>query len=249
MHRRLLKRELLERDMMLARKIQQGSLPRQTPQIDGHTFSVAYSPALAVGGDLYDFLDLGDGRLAIVIGDASGKGVSAALYVARLSSELRYQSARSTDPVEILQRVNEAMTAEDDAGMFATLALLVLDPASGEIELVSAGHSLPLVCSRVGDIAEIGKTGSPPLGLDAGAAFPVHRHRLEAGDVVVLCTDGVTEAENTNRELFGEERLRGAISSGATVGEIKTAVLSAVAEFAGEAPQSDDLTLLCFGRQ
>jgi len=249
LHQRLLKRELLERDMMLARKIQQSSLPRQTPEIDGYAFSVAYSPALAVGGDLYDFLDLADERVAIVIGDASGKGVSAALYVARLSSELRYQSARHTDPGEIVQRVNEALAAEDHVGMFATLALLALDPATGEMEIVSAGHSLPFVCSRGGDIVEIGQTGSPPLGLDAGAVFPVHHHRLEAGDVVVLCTDGVTEAENTRRELFGEERLRDAISSSATVGEVKSGVLSAVTKFAGGAPQSDDLTLLCFVRQ
>jgi len=249
LHERLLKRELLERDMMLARKIQQGSLPRQTPQFDGHTFSVDYSPALAVGGDLYDFLDLADGRLGIVIGDASGKGVSAALYVARLSSELRYQTARSADPVEILQRVNEAMVVEDDVGMFATLALLALDPASGEVELATAGHSLPLVRSSGGDIAEMGEAGSPPLGLDAAAVFPVYRHRLEAGDVVVLCTDGVTEAECASRDLFGEERLRHAISSGATVAEVKSAVLSAVKGFAGGAPQSDDLTLLCFGRE
>ncbi len=246
---RLQQRERVERDMMLARKVQQQFLPQGTPDIPGYDFAVDYSPALAVGGDYYDFPFLSDGRIGIAVGDVSGKGVSAALYVAKLTSDLRYQAVRCAEPAEILRRVNLNLAGGDTAGMFVTLALLALEPKSGKLEVASAGHPLPIVRHRQGEVTSLGKTGDPPLGLDPNTTFAQHGYQLDPSDVVMLYTDGINEAEDRAREMFGEERLRAVVGKSAGVSNLLNAVLSAVKGFVGDNPQSDDITVLCFGRE
>lgn len=247
LHERLVDRELLERDMMLARRIQMQFLPQKLPRLADYEFAIDYSPALAVGGDLYHFLELGGG-LAIAVGDVSGKGVSAALYAARLGSELRYQSVGQARPSTILSRLNAAMSRDSEAGMFVTLALLVLETDGDVLTLASAGHLEPLVRSGDGTVGMIGETGDPPLGLDADTRFRESSYRLEPDDIVVLYSDGISEAENTDRELFGMDRLRAAVARGTTAEEVLSEVLSDVKRFVGNAPQSDDITLLCVRR-
>jgi serine phosphatase RsbU (regulator of sigma subunit)/pSer/pThr/pTyr-binding forkhead associated (FHA) protein len=249
LHRRLLERQREERDMMLAREVQQQFLPESTPALQGYAFAVDYSPALAVGGDYYDFPLFADGRIGIALGDVSGKGVSAALYVAKLSSDLRYHAARHARPADVLRHVNAELTGRGKAGMFVTLVLIALDPSSGRFDVASAGHHLPLLRDAGGSVEPIGETGDPPLGLGPDSTFHEYRGAIAPAEVVVLFTDGISEAENPSRDLFGERRLHEIIRASPTPGTVLDTTLSAVKSFAGSRPQSDDITLLAFGRE
>jgi len=249
LHSKLLEQELLERDLMLARRLQQQFLPQRPPRVSEFNFAVECSPALAVGGDFYDFLELAEGRIGIAVADVSGKGVSAALYAAKLSSEMRYHSAGQSEPAEILSRLNRALTRDAREGIFVTLVLLVLTPGSGELTVSSAGHPLPVVRRRGEAPQMLGQSGDPPLGLDAGARFHSVRHVLEPSAVVALYTDGITEAESASRELFGDKRFFAAMrDADGTPNGVLNAVLAAVSSHIGGAAQSDDITLLCFSR-
>ena len=249
LHAVLLEQELLERDLMLARRLQQQFLPRRPPRVAELEIAVEYSPALAVGGDFYDFLELADGRIGLAVADVSGKGVSAALYAAKLSSELRYHSAGRSDPAEILSRLNEVFARDSREGIFVTLVFIALTPRSGELTISSAGHPLPVARRAGRRIQTLGQGGDPPLGLDPAARFHTYRHSLDPSDIVTLYTDGITEAETESQELFGEKGLFDAIQNAeGTTSGVLNAVLSAVKTHTGGARQSDDITLLCFGR-
>jgi serine phosphatase RsbU (regulator of sigma subunit) len=249
LHAKVVERELLEQDMALAQRIQRQFLPGRTPDIEGYSFAAHYSPALAIGGDLYDFLDLPDENIGIVVGDASGKGVSAALYAAKLSSDVRYLSAGQIEPARILHQANEVLSTGSQEGMFATLALIILDLQRSRMVVSSAGHLLPFVRDARGQVQTVGHAGDAPMGLSERSTFQQHTYRLEPADSVVLYTDGVTEASNADDEIFGEERLVEAIrqSDGSAEGLLQS-ILLAVKRFAGDTPQSDDLTVLCFRR-
>ena len=249
LHARTVERELLEQDMKLARRVQRLFLPQHIPKVPGYSFCVDYSPALEVGGDLYDFLDLPDGRLGIVVGDVSGKGVSAALYVAKLSADVRYISVDHAAPAEILTRVNQVLAQGGEEGMFVTLVLMSLDPTCGEIVVSSAGHLLPFVRNASGQIRALGRAGGAPLGLSQHSTFEQQTYQLEPSDSVVLYTDGVTEAVGKDAELFGERRFQEAIQrSDGSSKDIIGRVLPAVRQFIGDEPQSDDITVLCVRR-
>src|ERR1051326_5122926 len=202
-HGKLVERELLEHDLDLAKKIQRHFLPPK--------FAVEYAPALKVGGDLYDFVELAEGLIAVAVGDVSGKGVSAALFAAKVMSDLRYQAQGQTTASTILTRLNRALSQRNDEGMFVTLALIVIDVRKAHLMVASAGHPLPLVRHATGEVGEIGKTGDKPLGLDEDAAFTQHEYEIDRGDRVVLFTDGVLEALNRADELYGDARLADAI--------------------------------------
>ena len=251
LHRDSLQRELLERDMDLARDVQRYFLPESSPSISGYSFETSYLPALAVGGDFYDFRALPNGKLAMAVGDVSGKGVSAALYVARLSSDIRYHSATAKDSAELLQRVNKALCANSRSGMFVTLILLVLDPDTGRVSYANAGHPPALLRKRDGSLTKLGAKAGFPLGIEEEAEFQLERSQIDSGEAILLYTDGITEAENARRELFGEDRLMQTMQSlprGGAAGELVEAVLGATRKFSRGAGQSDDITLVGFSR-
>src|SRR6185436_4899117 len=163
--------------------------------------------------------------------DVAGKGVSAALYMARLSSELRYATAGLSEPSEILVRLNRSLLAGSEEGMFATLACLVFEPITGRVAVANAGHLAPLVLEESGGLATLDAPQAPPLGIDEKAVFPAAVYDLELGDVVLLYSDGVTEALNSRGELFGDKRLSAAICAGPGDAERLTRrVLTAVRE-------------------
>lgn len=247
LHRRVVQQELLTHDLALARRVQAGFLPRSAPEVEGWGFAAHYAPALEVSGDFYSFLALEGRHVGVAVGDVSGKGVSAALLMARLTSELRAQAVSRTDPAEILARVNAALTPELDDGMFATLALLVLDAETGRVRLASAGHPPPLLRRADGRVEPMPAPPNVPIGVQADAAFPGESFALSEGETVVLFTDGISEAER-NGVLFGEGRLRETIASaGPAPGEVLSRILSAVELFLQGTPPGDDVTLLCFG--
>ncbi|MCA1581793.1 MAG: SpoIIE family protein phosphatase [Acidobacteria bacterium] len=249
LHREILDRELLDQDLALARRIQFGFLPRTPPRREGFDFRAHYQPALEVGGDYYDFLDLPGGRLGIAVGDVSGKGVSAALYMVKVRGEVRYHSAGVADPGEILARVNRAICRDmADDGMFVTAVLLVLDPARRRLTVASAGHMPPVLRRADGALVVLASPHSAPLGAQEDAEFLTAGFDLTEGDTVLAYTDGISEAVGRREQLFGDERLRAAVRAApGSPEEVLAAVLDAVREFSKGEPQSDDLTLLAFG--
>jgi len=249
-HGKLVEREIFEHDLDLAKKIQRHFLPPKPPDIPGYAFAVEYASALKVGGDLYDFVELAEGLIAVTVGDVSGKGVSAALFAAKVMSDLRYQAQGQTSAAVILNRVNRALSQRNDEGMFVTLALAVIDLTKGHLMVASAGHPLPLVRDATGEVAELGKTGDGPLGLDESAQFSQHDYEIDKGDRVVLFTDGVIEALNRADELYGDPRLNEAVRRPAASAEAVVHLITTdVRAFADGRAQSDDITVLCFERK
>ena len=248
MHRQLLEQELFQRDLALARSIQRHFLPRHPPEVPGACFAVEYSPALAVGGDYYDFLYLPDGRLGLAIGDVSGKGVSAALYVAKLGSELRYAAAALDQPARILERVNAELAADNDEAMFVTLLLAALDPVSGQLAIVNAGHLRPVLRQRDGGVRLLDTPAQSPLGVREDVRFEQTLHQVDRSEVLALYSDGVTEATSRSRELFGDERLLQSVSRAAqTASGVCAALVAGVRAFLDGEPQNDDITVVTFG--
>lgn len=250
LHATLVEREIVERDIALARRIQQQFLPEGRLDLPGYTVGVEYRPALGVSGDFYDLITLDDGRVALVAGDVSGKGVSAALYASKLTTDLRYQAAGQSDPAEILVRTNRILAGRDHEGMFATLAVAVLDPATGAVELTNAGHPPPFIRRRDGRVVPVGRAGAAPLGLDPNATFPRTHCDLLPGECLVLYTDGVVEALNGKQELFEETRAIEAVrSSDGSVTGVVSSLGQAIERFVAGAPQSDDITVVCLRRE
>lgn len=248
LHKKLLARELMERDLELAAKIQSRFLPHRGPEHLGWSFQAFYRAALEVGGDYYDFLDLPGDKVGVAIGDVSGKGISAALCMVRLSAEVKYQAAGAHDPADVLKAVNRVLYREFEDGMFVTSILLVIDTDTNELNVASAGHMPPLVRHADGTVVEVAITRTPPLGVTEGAVFRSSPFSLEAGDTVILYTDGISEATAAGGELFGMERLVDAIGRAEpTPKSVLASILTAVRDFTGGEEQSDDITLVCVG--
>jgi serine phosphatase RsbU (regulator of sigma subunit) len=249
LHRKVVEQELLQQDLELARRIQRRFLPVEPPRVAGLVCAVEFHPAFEVGGDYFGFFELAAGRFAVAVGDVAGKGVSAALYMARLASELRFATAGLTEPSEILVRLNRALLLGAEEGMFATLACLVFEPITGRVTVANAGHLAPIVLEDSGGLAVLESPQAPPLGIDERGVFPAATYDLEDGDAVLLYSDGVSEALNSRGDLFGEKRLRTAVCAGLGDPERLThRVLAAVRDFAGTAPQADDITILAVRR-
>jgi serine phosphatase RsbU (regulator of sigma subunit) len=243
-------RELLEHDLALARRIQQSFLPAKPPEPPGWHVAVEYSPAQAVGGDLYDFIALPDGRLGVALGDVSGKGVSGALFMARLTSALRTAAARSAYPSDVLEELNELLAAEAAEGMFVTLAYGTLDFATGRFEMASAGHLPPLLRHADGRCGEVRIKSSSPLGVVRPLSAPTFGWELAKGTVVVLMSDGLTEAMTPAGEQLETKRVLDALKSAAgPPATVLEAILHAARDHVGTRGFDDDLTVLCFGRE
>lgn len=235
----------LEVELEFARAVQQGLLPDAPPSLEGVELAAATLPARFVSGDFYDFITLGERRVAMVIGDVSGKGVSAALLMARLLSDVRHAFARTDDPAEVLATVNDSLVANARQGMFATACCLCVDTSTARLELASAGH-LPLAHrSGSGRVTAIGRPSGPPLGVLAGSRYTSESHALSPGDAVVGYTDGVVEPRDADGTEFGEARLRQLIASydGLPAHFIEH-LHATLAAFSRGLVQHDDLTVL-----
>ena len=206
-----LMRQSTEQELRLARSIQQASLPEEVPQLEGWQISPFYRPAREVGGDFYDFFELEDGRLGLVVGDATGHGVPAALVMASARSMLR-AVAQGTEhsPGGVLGRVNDALATDIPPNMFITCFYAILDPESGRLLYANAGHDLPYVWQS-GEAEELRARGMP-LGLMPGMSYEQKEIVLEGGDSALFYSDGLVEAHDPQRDLFGFPRLRGLVA-------------------------------------
>jgi sigma-B regulation protein RsbU (phosphoserine phosphatase) len=228
--------------------VQESFLPQRAPDVQSYRFSAHYTPALDVGGDFYDFINLDRDRTGIVIGDVSGKGVSAALYMAKLGSDMRTLAFTEEGPAQALAKLNDLLVERSRRGMFATLLYLELDARDGRITISSAGHLPPIIRRADGEVSRLTTEGGSPLGILKGMAFGEDVRRIGRGDTVILYTDGIVEAMNFREELYGYERLAALV--GKTASDpltMKTAIIEDVNRFTGLSPQHDDMTLVCFG--
>ena len=243
----------MESDLELARELQLSMLPSDFEKLTAAQrleIFATMEPAREVGGDLYDFFEIDDGRLCFLIGDVSGKGAAAALFMARaknvvrlIARLLRGAHGLVPTPAEIIAAVNQELCQDNTGMMFVTLFFGILDPATGEIGFVNAGHNPPY--HLAGDkIVPITEFSGRALGVRSNSAYETGNLRLAPGDAIVLYTDGVTEAFNNNDQMFSEERLEAVLRdvAGGRPEAIITAVSRAVRAFADGAEQSDDIT-------
>ena len=243
----LVTQERVEQDLRNARRIQHSFLPQQSPSVTGYEFAEWYNAAHEVGGDFYDFIELPDGKLGITIGDVSGKGISAALLMAKLTGNIRVLAATGAPPEELLRRLN-ASFASSQSDIFVTLLYAVLDYDRHLLAIANAGHYAPLVRRADCTVVEACCEGGYPLGILEDTEFPRAEFRIEAQDGVCMFTDGIVEAMNEQMEPYGNQKLERTLSEApASPRAILERVQQSVWEHTGSAEQSDDLTLLCFG--
>ncbi len=242
-------RERVEQELQVARTIQQASLPKEVPTLEGWRIVPHYQPAREVGGDFYDFFELDDGQLGLVVGDATSKGIPAALVAEATSNMLRAvaQAFGSLSPGEVLARVNETLLTRIPQNMFVTCFYAILDPESGHFLYANAGHDLPYLYHG-GNAQELRARGMP-LGLMAGMGYDEKETTLGRGDGALLYSDGLVEAHNPKGEMFGFPRLRALIAEHAQESSLGESLLEELYSFVGEGwEQEDDITLLTLRR-
>ncbi|MEQ8208489.1 MAG: SpoIIE family protein phosphatase [Lacipirellulaceae bacterium] len=251
MHEEAVKQRALQRDLEVAHEMQQALLPEHAPEAEGYHFFQYYQSALQVGGDYYDYIQLPEGRFAAVVGDVAGKGVSAAILMAKLSSDVRFWLATEPDPAKALSKINQAFSRHGWDDRFVTMVVAVGDPATHELILVNAGHMPPMLRDVQGKVQEVGgDQAGVPLGVIDDFEFEAYRRTLDSGDFLTIFTDGFSEAMNSRRDLFGIERLQETLEDTSVASEeLGPHLLKKVRQFAGDFPQSDDMCLVCFGRE
>lgn len=247
-------KERMEGELSAARDIQMGILPPPdgAPEICGFSASAFLDPAKEVGGDLYDFFTTLDGRRALALGDVSGKGVPAALFMSMTVTLVRYALDSGLDPAAAMTRVNAMLEEHNPGNMFVTLFLALYDPRSGELAYANGGHCPPCIVdarsNRPPRLLE--RLSGPLVGVMPGLEYELFLDRLNDGETCLLFTDGVTEAMNENKELFGEERLMDVVARhrNAKPKELLSLIFHEILRYRGEEPQSDDITMLAFCR-
>ncbi len=245
----LRERERIEQDLRVARSIQQASLPKEVPALEGWQLSPFYQPAREVGGDFYDFHLLSDGRLGLVVGDATGKGVPAALVMSSTRSMLR-ALARASDysAGEVLEQVNDLLVTDIPPNMFVTCFYAILVRESGRLVYANAGHDLPYLHRSNGEAEELRARGMP-LGLMPGMSYEEKEIILEAGEAALFYSDGLVEAHDPKGEMFGFPRLRALIAEHGEERYLGNLLLEELYSFVGEGwEQEDDITLLTLRR-
>ena len=240
----------LQNELDVASKIQQGILPASFPEGEGFEVYGNMAPARNVGGDFFDVIVLENGRVGLAVADVSDKGVPAALFMMSSRTLLKGAAIGRGAPGEVLSEVNDLLTEDNEAFMFVTVLYAVFDPQTGTITYANGGHNNPLLVHPDGTSEELLHTGGIALGVMPGLEYKEASIDLEKGDTLVLYTDGVSEAMNSEGEEFGMDRLKDIFvkSPPASARLANEAILQAVNDFAGETPQSDDVTCLVLQR-
>ena len=239
-------RERIEQELRVARLIQQTLLPKSLPELEGHQMAVYYRPAREVGGDFYDFLRLPDGRLGLIVGDVSGKGVPAAIVMAITRTMLR-AAYHLGSPGEILKQVNDNLFPDIPPNMFVTCLAALLDSRTGRLQYANAGHDLPYVRHSAG-VSELRATGMP-LGLMPDMSYEEKEITLQPGESILLYSDGLVEAHSPQREMFGFPRMQRYVGTHPEGAALIDSLLAELEQFTGEEwEQEDDITLLTLQR-
>src|SRR5215212_317431 len=244
-------RERIEQELKVARVIQQTLLPKTLPKLPGYDVAAYYQPAREVGGDFYDLLELEDGRLGLVVGDVTDKGIPAALVMATTRAMLRTAAQRLFSPGDVLRRANETLVTDIPPNMFITCLYAILEPESGRLHYANAGQDLPYR-RRAGRSqgAEELKARGMPLGLMSGMEYEEKEILLEKGESILFYSDGLVEAHDPHHEMFGSPRLQGLVGAHRSGGSSLIGfLLSELTRFTGEDwEQEDDITLVTLER-
>jgi len=250
LHQQLIKRRDMDRELEFAMQVQLGFLPHKRPKLDAYDFADYYEAAQHVGGDYFDYVALPDGRLAVTVADVAGKGVPAALLMARLYSAARYHLLTGATVADAMEGLNSEISVSGLGHRFITCALLVIDPAKHTVTMVSAGHLAPIRRDLDGNTESIeGDDTGLPLGIIPDQTFVEDTFELKPGDTWLLFTDGVTEAMTPSRELYGTKRLTDFVRTGPfEISELVKAIVADVGEFTEGSANSDDLCLVGFQR-
>jgi sigma-B regulation protein RsbU (phosphoserine phosphatase) len=242
--------ERLERELQLAMEIQQRFQPTGAPHVPGYEFQGISFPCYEIGGDYYDFIQRDDGRLVIALGDVSGKGTAAALLMSSLHAAIHAQTGSHDTIVETISAVNKYLAENIPPNRFVTLFYAELDPESGALSFLNAGHNPPLIVHAAGTVEQLA-SGGLPLGIRANAEYREGRTHMQLGDVLVIYSDGVTEAASPSGEEFGPTRLYEVVSRNvdASAAGIRDRIESALTKFSQGTKAGDDITLVIVKRQ
>jgi len=248
--RESLKKREMERDLEFATQIQLGFLPNQPPKLPGYEFFDFYESALSVGGDYFDYINLPDGRVAVAVGDVAGKGVSAALLMARLYSSARFHLLTQPTVADAMAGLNADVASSGLGHRFITFIIAILDPDTHQVTIGNAGHLPPIWRKVDGEVQFVGQQDSGmPLGIKPNQVFTEMKSTLQPEETLLLYTDGITEAMNPHEELYGRKRLSRYISGGPTgVEELVNGIIGDVETFCGEQSLRDDVCLVCLQR-
>jgi sigma-B regulation protein RsbU (phosphoserine phosphatase) len=252
-HKAALERAAVQRDLDLARELQGGLLPKVFPtreEAPGIELFARLEPAKEVSGDLYDFFTIEPGKMCFVVGDVSGKGIAAGIFMAVTRTLIRATAVPGRSPLEIMNRVNAQLAKENQASLFVTMILGIVDTATGRMVYGQGGHNPPILVPAQGK-PTYEPAGGMPLGVFEDAKFGERELQLKPGETLLVYTDGVTEAMNQAKDLFGEDRLEKAVTGVADLSPEKIAerVIEQVEGFVLEAERSDDITLLAIQRR
>jgi sigma-B regulation protein RsbU (phosphoserine phosphatase) len=252
-HKAALERAAVQRDLDLARELQGGLLPKVFPtreEAPGIELFARLEPAKEVSGDLYDFFTIEPGKMCFVVGDVSGKGIAAGIFMAVTRTLIRATAVPGRGPVEIMNRVNAQLAKENQASLFVTMILGIVETATGRMVYGQGGHNPPVLVPAQGK-PTYEPAGGMPLGVFEDAKFGERELQLKPGETLLVYTDGVTEAMNQAKDLFGEDRLEKAVTGVADLSSEKIAerVIEQVEGFVLEAERSDDITLLAIQRR
>jgi serine phosphatase RsbU (regulator of sigma subunit) len=240
-----MERQRLENELQLASEIQQRFQPAAPPQVPGYELQGISFPCYEIGGDYYDFIWRADGRLVITLGDVSGKGTAAALLMSSLHAAVHAQCSANNSIVETICAVNRYLAENIPSNRFVTLFYAELDPATGVLSFINAGHNPPLIVHAGGTVENL-SSGGLPLGIKPDAVFREGKTQLQNGDVLVIYSDGVSEAPNATGEEFGTSRLQDVVARNldASAAGIRDRIEAALTKFAQGTPASDDITLV-----
>ena len=240
-------RIIIRDELDVARDLQREILPCMPPAVAGYEFAFSYRTATTIGGDYYDFVPMPDGRLALVVGDASGHGIAAGLIMAITNATLKTALDNAGDPLVVASAVNRALCRTGGPRAFMTLFCGFLDPVSGGLHYLSAGHPFPMLRRSDGSIVELG-VGCLPLGIREDVVPAPGTVVVEPGDLLLMYTDGIPEAVNAAGVAFGFDRLRELLALGGSAAEVHDRVLRAVADFGQGVKPVDDRSLIVVGR-
>jgi serine phosphatase RsbU (regulator of sigma subunit) len=249
LHESLLRQQVAEHELEVADQIQRSLLPHDPPDLPGYEFASYYQPAHRIGGDFYDYLPLPDGRLAVLVADVVGHGLEAALWTAKLAAEIRVRLLSVPRPADAVTQLGAALHRDIAMDRFVTLLLAVIDPNTHCVTLVNAGHMPPVRRTYDGRIANlIGDQCQLPLGVADWTTYDQWSVRLEAGDVLFMHTDGLNKAMNADEQMYGVDRIHKVMQSWGAPEDLSRRMQSDLRQFLGDAPQSDDMCWVCFGR-
>jgi phosphoserine phosphatase RsbU/P len=252
LHESVAERQRVQREVELAKQVQRSFLPHTLPRMEGYEFFAHNQAAREVGGDFYSFLDMSGGRIALAVGDVAGKGIPAALLMARVCGDINLAVLSETEPAKMVKKMNDLFQQAGINDRFVAFLLCILDPATGLLTVVNAGQVPPLLRKAEGRVEEhaCNEKNGLPLGVEENSPYEACQILMQPGDCLVMCTDGITDASNEEDVAFGRERLLATIKQGPrTAPELGESILRAVEQFATAPNQFDDMTLVCLSRR